>query len=120
MPTRRLRGKHEHGPQLPAAQRDLATGRPVGSRNVAVLSATIIRRDWLGSTEPAFSQGALSNFRGRLIHHDMDQRLLERNVEIARRSTGAPLLLGSSIKRECDLEWSDPAQKRGAIVTLVE
>jgi hypothetical protein len=121
----------------------------------------------------------LSNFRARLIHHDMDQRLLERTVEIARRSNGfdwkklpktvrvamdssplegagrvedtinllghaarnvlkcvavlldqplrdvaleagAPLLLGSSIKRELDFDWSDPEQKRGAIVTLVE
>ena len=33
---------------------------------------------------------------------------------------GAPLLLGSSIKKELDLDWSDPEQKRGAIVTLAE
>lgn len=40
----------------------------------------------LGATEPAFSQGALSSFRARLIHHDMDRRLLERTVELARRT----------------------------------
>jgi hypothetical protein len=40
----------------------------------------------LGATEPAFSQGALSAFRARLIHHDMDRRLLERTVEVARRT----------------------------------
>lgn len=40
----------------------------------------------LGSTEPAFSQGALFQFRERLIAHDMDRRLLERTAEIARRS----------------------------------
>lgn len=42
--------------------------------------------DVLGSTEPAFSQGALSGFRTRLIQHDMDRRLLERTVELARRT----------------------------------
>jgi hypothetical protein len=40
----------------------------------------------LGATEPAFSQGALSAFRARLIQHDMDRRLLERTVEVARRT----------------------------------
>ena len=42
--------------------------------------------DVLGATEPAFSQGALSGFRARLIHHDMDRRLLERTVELAQRT----------------------------------
>jgi hypothetical protein len=42
--------------------------------------------DVLGATEPAFSQGALCGFRARLIHHDMDRRLLERTVELARRT----------------------------------
>jgi hypothetical protein len=42
--------------------------------------------DVLGATEPAFSQGALSAFRARLIHHDMDRRLLERTVDLARRT----------------------------------
>jgi Transposase DDE domain/Transposase domain (DUF772) len=40
--------------------------------------------DCLGATEPAFSQGALQAFRDRLIAHDMDRRLLERTVELAR------------------------------------
>jgi hypothetical protein len=38
----------------------------------------------LGATEPPFSQGALQAFRERLIAHDMDRRLLERTVELAR------------------------------------
>ena len=38
----------------------------------------------LGQTEPPFSQGALCSFRARLIWHDMDRRLLERTVELAR------------------------------------
>ena len=38
----------------------------------------------LGEAEPPFSQGALPAFRERLIAHDMDRRLLERTVELAR------------------------------------
>jgi hypothetical protein len=40
----------------------------------------------LGDTEPPFSQGALQTFRERLIAHDMDRRLLERTVELAKRT----------------------------------
>lgn len=42
--------------------------------------------DCLGATEPAFSQGALHDFRRRLIEHDLDRRLLERTVELARET----------------------------------
>ena len=42
--------------------------------------------DRLGSKEPAFSQGALFDFRERLIRHEMDRRFLERTVEVARQS----------------------------------
>lgn len=42
--------------------------------------------DCLGAEEPAFSQGAFADFRARFIRHDMDRRLLERTVEVARRS----------------------------------
>ena len=42
--------------------------------------------DRLGAEEPAFSQGALCDFRARLIKTDMDRRLLERTVELARKS----------------------------------
>lgn len=38
--------------------------------------------------EPAISQGALQQFRERLIRHDMDRRLLERTVELAKRMKG--------------------------------
>lgn len=38
--------------------------------------------------EPAFSQGTLQQFRERLIKHDMDLRLLERTLEIARETRG--------------------------------
>jgi hypothetical protein len=44
--------------------------------------------DVLGSDEPAFGQGTLVAFRERLLTHDMDRRLLERTVELA-KETGA-------------------------------
>jgi hypothetical protein len=40
--------------------------------------------DCLGAEDPPFSQGVLQSFRERLIAHDMDRRLLERTVEVAR------------------------------------
>jgi len=44
--------------------------------------------DRLGADTPAFSQGALVDFRDRLIAADMDRRLLERSVELARETSG--------------------------------
>lgn len=44
--------------------------------------------DRIGATTPAFSQGALFEFRERLIANDMDRRLLERTAEIARATKG--------------------------------
>lgn len=35
---------------------------------------------------PAFSQGGLQQFRDRLIRHDMDRRLLERTIELAKKT----------------------------------
>jgi len=58
------------------------------------VEATVIDLRWqmvldrLGETAPAFSQGALFDFRERLIAHDMDRRLLERTAELARSSKG--------------------------------
>src|SRR5262249_40704479 len=39
-----------------------------------------------GATEPLFSQGALFAFRERLIATNLDRRLLERTVELARET----------------------------------
>jgi len=44
--------------------------------------------DRLGADVPAFSQGAMVDFRDRLIRADMDRRLLERTVELARETDG--------------------------------
>jgi hypothetical protein len=40
----------------------------------------------LGMAEPPFAQGTLQAFRERMIAHDMDRRLLERTVELAKRT----------------------------------
>jgi hypothetical protein len=42
--------------------------------------------DCLGVEEPPFSQGVLVDFRRRLVEHNMDRRLLERTVEMARQT----------------------------------
>jgi len=42
--------------------------------------------DRLGHDEPAFSQGALFEFRERMIRTNMDRRLLERTAEVARQT----------------------------------
>ena len=44
--------------------------------------------DRLGAEEPAFSQGALFDFRERLIANDMDRRLLEHTARVARSTKG--------------------------------
>lgn len=38
--------------------------------------------------DPPFSQGTLQRFRQRMIAHDMDRRLLERTVELAKKTRG--------------------------------
>lgn len=62
------------------------------SDSAAVEEAVFDRRwqmvlDCMGADEPPFSQGALVDFRRRLIEHDMDRRLVERTVELA-KATG--------------------------------
>lgn len=44
--------------------------------------------DCMGTDTPPFSQGVLVDFRRRLIAHDLDRRLLERTVELARKTKG--------------------------------
>ena len=45
--------------------------------------------------------------------------LLEQDFEQICRDAGIPLLLGTSVKKALDVEWSDPAQKTEAIDRLV-
>jgi DDE family transposase/transposase-like protein DUF772 len=42
--------------------------------------------DCLGAEEPAFAQGTLQQFRERLIAWNMDRRLLERTIELAKKT----------------------------------
>jgi hypothetical protein len=65
-----------------------------GMSDAEAVEMTVVDLRWqmvldrLGATEPAFSQGALCDFRARLIEHDLDRRLLERTVALARNSNG--------------------------------
>lgn len=65
-----------------------------GASDADAVELSIVDARWqmvlgvLGCDEPPFSQGALPAFRERMIAHDMDRRLLERTVELA-KSTGA-------------------------------
>ena len=45
----------------------------------------------LGAEAPPFSQGALQEFRARLIGADLDRRVLERTVELAKATKGVRL-----------------------------
>jgi hypothetical protein len=64
----------------------------LGASDAEAVEMTVVDLRWqlvlgrLGAAEPAFSQGALQQFRKRMIQHDMDRRLLERTVELARRT----------------------------------
>lgn len=64
----------------------------MGSSDAEAVELSVVDLRWqlvldcLGATEPAFSQGALGEFRARVIRTEMDRRLLERTVEVARRS----------------------------------
>lgn len=66
----------------------------VGASDAEAVELTVVDLRWqmvlgcLGAQQPAFSQGALHDFRHRMIRTDMDRRLLERTVELARRTGG--------------------------------
>jgi len=63
-----------------------------GMSDAEAVEMTVVDLRWqmvldrLGCEEPAFAQGTLAAFRERLIRTDMDRRLLERTVELARKS----------------------------------
>lgn len=96
--------------ELAAMYRDTGAGEPpnspamlcmvillqgyTGASDAEAVEASVMDTRWqlvldcVGSEEPPFSQGGLQQFRERFIEHDMDQRLLERMVEVARASKG--------------------------------
>ena len=63
-----------------------------GASDAEAVELTVVDLRWqmaldrLGQTEPAFSQGALLDFRNRFIRAGLDRRLLERTVELARET----------------------------------
>ncbi|MCC6872884.1 MAG: IS1182 family transposase [Sandaracinaceae bacterium] len=67
-----------------------------GSSDAEAIENTVVDARWRmvlgilgpGEEEPPFSQGTLQRFRQRLIAHDMDRRLLERTVELAKQTRG--------------------------------
>lgn len=69
--------------------------------DAAAVEEAVFDRRWqmclacLGAEEPPFSQGVLVDFRRRLVAHQMDRRLVERTVELA-RETG---LFGDKVLR---------------------
>lgn len=67
-----------------------------GSSDAEAIENAVVDARWrmvlgtLGPEEedPPFSQGTLQRFRQRMIAHDMDRRLLERTVELAKQTRG--------------------------------
>jgi transposase len=83
-------------PPVPPAQLALATllQAYVGCSDDEVIEATTMDRRWqlaldcLDAEAPPFSKGTLVAFRQRLIAHDLDRRLIERTIELARQRGG--------------------------------
>jgi len=75
----------------PARDDRLVTELP-GMSDAEAVELTVVDLRWqmvldcLGADKPACAQGTLVDFRERLIRTDMDRRLLERTVELARRT----------------------------------
>jgi hypothetical protein len=83
-------------PPGPPAQLALVTilQAYTGVSDDEAIEAMVMDRRWqlvldcLDAPEPPFSKGTLVGFRKALIEHELDRRLLERTVEVARRRGG--------------------------------
>lgn len=66
----------------------------LGVSDAEAVELTVVDSRWqmvldrLGQQEPAFAQGTLHDFRCRLIGSNLDRRLLDKTVELARRTGG--------------------------------
>ena len=84
----RERGKTRVQPAVLALATIMQAAFDVADHEVVELTLDSVRwrtvLDHWDEERPAFSQGTLFNFRQRLIEHEMDQRLLERTVQLAR------------------------------------
>lgn len=83
-------------PPIPPAQLALATilQAYTGVSDDEAMEAMVMDRRWqlvldcLGADEPPFSKWSLVNFRKRLIEGELDRRLIERTVEVAKERGG--------------------------------
>lgn len=83
-------------PPIPPAKLALATilQAYTGVSDDEAIEAMVMDRRWqlvldgLDEREAPFSKGTLVNFRKALIEHELDRRLIERTVQIARRRGG--------------------------------
>jgi len=83
-------------PPVPPAKLALATilQAYTGVSDDEAMEAMVMDRRWqlvldcLEANEPPFSKCTLVNFRKALIERDLDRRLIERTVEVARRKGG--------------------------------
>lgn len=83
-------------PPVPPAMLAMATLLQAyqGQSDAGAIEDTVLDRRWqlvlgcVGATDPPFSQGALFDFRQRLIAKGLDRRLLDKTVEVARRTGG--------------------------------
>jgi hypothetical protein len=85
-------GKEPHAPALMAMAMLLQGYEKLSDADAVEHTASDMRwrmvLDRMEQDEPAFSQGALVNFRWRMIKTDMDRRLLERTVQLSRKTKG--------------------------------
>ena len=83
-------GKDAHPPALMAMVVLLQAYAGASDATAVELSLLDLRwqmvLDCLGAVEPVFSQGALFDFRERMIAAGLDRRLLERSRELARET----------------------------------
>ncbi len=83
-------------PPVPPARLALATilQAYTGVSDEEVVEATVMDRRWqlvlecLDVKKPPFSKSTLFAFRQALLEHDLDRRLIERTVEVARKKGG--------------------------------
>jgi transposase len=83
-------------PPVPPAQLGLATilQAYTGASDDEVIEATVMDRRWqlvldcMDHAAVPFSKATLGMFRGRLIDHNLDRRLVERTVELSATASG--------------------------------
>jgi len=114
-------GKNPHPPALLAMVVLLQAYS--GASDAAAVELSLLDLRWqmvldcLGAVEPLFSQGALFNFRERMIAANLDRRLLERTRELAHETKAFdPKKLPKSLRVAMD---SSPLEGAGRVEDTV-